>query len=70
MFKGLASKHRDRPYQSGRSKHWIKVNGCWKSIAAAERKDGPQPTLPQKAANCTNPFEPFAAGICPLKIKV
>jgi bifunctional non-homologous end joining protein LigD len=24
-FEGLVSKHRDRPYQSGRSKHWIKV---------------------------------------------
>jgi bifunctional non-homologous end joining protein LigD len=24
-FEGLVSKHRDRPYQAGRSKHWIKV---------------------------------------------
>src|SRR4029077_19354265 len=24
-FEGLVSKHRDRPYQSGRSKHFIKV---------------------------------------------
>jgi bifunctional non-homologous end joining protein LigD len=24
-FEGLVSKRRDRPYQSGRSKHWIKV---------------------------------------------
>jgi ATP-dependent DNA ligase len=24
-LEGLVSKHRDRPYQSGRSKHWIKV---------------------------------------------
>jgi ATP-dependent DNA ligase len=22
---GLVSKHRDRPYQAGRSKHWVKV---------------------------------------------
>jgi bifunctional non-homologous end joining protein LigD len=24
-LEGLVSKHRDRPYQSGRSTHWIKV---------------------------------------------
>jgi bifunctional non-homologous end joining protein LigD len=24
-FEGLVSKHRDRPYRAGRSKHWIKV---------------------------------------------
>jgi bifunctional non-homologous end joining protein LigD len=24
-LEGLVSKHRERPYQSGRSKHWIKV---------------------------------------------
>jgi bifunctional non-homologous end joining protein LigD len=24
-LEGLVSKHRDRPYQPGRSKHWIKV---------------------------------------------
>jgi ATP-dependent DNA ligase len=24
-LEGLVSKHRDRPYPSGRSKHWIKV---------------------------------------------
>jgi bifunctional non-homologous end joining protein LigD len=24
-LEGLVSKHRDRPYQSGRSKHWIKI---------------------------------------------
>ena len=24
-LEGLVSKHRDRPYQSGRSNHWIKV---------------------------------------------
>jgi ATP-dependent DNA ligase len=24
-LEGLVSKHRDRPYQAGRSKHWIKV---------------------------------------------
>jgi ATP-dependent DNA ligase len=24
-LEGLVSKHRDRPYQGGRSKHWIKV---------------------------------------------
>jgi ATP-dependent DNA ligase len=24
-LEGLVSKHRDRPYQSGRSKHWVKV---------------------------------------------
>jgi ATP-dependent DNA ligase len=24
-LEGLVSKHRDRPYQVGRSKHWIKV---------------------------------------------
>jgi ATP-dependent DNA ligase len=24
-FEGLVSKHRDRPYQAGRSKHWVKV---------------------------------------------
>jgi bifunctional non-homologous end joining protein LigD len=24
-FEGLVSKRRDRPYQAGRSKHWIKV---------------------------------------------
>jgi hypothetical protein len=24
-FEGLISKHRDRPYRAGRSKHWIKV---------------------------------------------
>jgi ATP-dependent DNA ligase len=22
---GLVSKHRERPYQAGRSKHWVKV---------------------------------------------
>jgi hypothetical protein len=22
---GLVSKHRDRPYEAGRSKHWVKV---------------------------------------------
>jgi bifunctional non-homologous end joining protein LigD len=25
-LEGLVSKRRDRPYQAGRSKHWIKVN--------------------------------------------
>jgi bifunctional non-homologous end joining protein LigD len=25
MGQGLVSKHRDRPYRSGRCKHWIKV---------------------------------------------
>ena len=24
-LQGLVSKHRDRPYQSGRSKHWVKT---------------------------------------------
>jgi len=24
-LEGFVSKHRDRPYQSGRSKHWIKI---------------------------------------------
>jgi bifunctional non-homologous end joining protein LigD len=24
-LEGLVSKHRDRPYQGGRSKHWVKV---------------------------------------------
>src|ERR1700756_4893743 len=24
-LEGLVSKHRDRPYQSGRSKHWVKI---------------------------------------------
>jgi len=24
-LEGLVSKHRDRPHQGGRSKHWIKV---------------------------------------------
>jgi bifunctional non-homologous end joining protein LigD len=24
-FEGLVSKRRDRPYQAGRSKHWIKI---------------------------------------------
>jgi ATP-dependent DNA ligase len=24
-LEGLVSKHRDRPYQAGRSRHWIKV---------------------------------------------
>src|SRR5262249_22830390 len=24
-WKGLVSKHRDRPYQAGRSKHWVRV---------------------------------------------
>jgi bifunctional non-homologous end joining protein LigD len=24
-LEGLVSKHRDRPYQAGRSKHWVKV---------------------------------------------
>jgi bifunctional non-homologous end joining protein LigD len=24
-LEGLVSKHRDRPYRGGRSKHWIKV---------------------------------------------
>jgi ATP-dependent DNA ligase len=24
-LEGLVSKHRDRPYQAGRSKHWLKV---------------------------------------------
>ena len=24
-LKGLVSKHRDRPYRGGRSKHWIKI---------------------------------------------
>lgn len=24
-LKGIVSKHKDRPYQAGRSKHWIKV---------------------------------------------
>jgi ATP-dependent DNA ligase len=24
-LEGLVSKHRDRPYQGGRSKHWIKL---------------------------------------------
>jgi hypothetical protein len=25
---GKASTHRDRPYQAGRSKHWVKVKNC------------------------------------------
>ena len=25
-LEGLVAKHRDRPYQGGRSKHWVKVN--------------------------------------------
>jgi hypothetical protein len=25
-LEGLVSKHRDRPYQGGRSKHWLKVS--------------------------------------------
>jgi bifunctional non-homologous end joining protein LigD len=24
-LEGLVSKHRDRPYQAGKSKHWVKV---------------------------------------------
>jgi ATP-dependent DNA ligase len=24
-LEGLVSKHRERPYQAGRSKHWVKV---------------------------------------------
>jgi len=24
-LEGLVSKHRERPYQAGRSKHWLKV---------------------------------------------
>ena len=24
-LEGMVSKHRDRPYQAGKSKHWIKV---------------------------------------------
>jgi len=24
-LEGLVSKHRDRPYQAGRSKHWVKM---------------------------------------------
>ena len=24
-LEGLVSKHRDRPYQAGRSKHWVKI---------------------------------------------
>jgi ATP-dependent DNA ligase len=24
-LEGLVSKHRDRPYQGGRSKHWVKI---------------------------------------------
>jgi bifunctional non-homologous end joining protein LigD len=27
-LEGLVSKRRDRPYQAGRSKHWIKVKNC------------------------------------------
>jgi ATP-dependent DNA ligase len=25
-LEGLVSKHRERPYEAGRSKHWVKVN--------------------------------------------
>jgi ATP-dependent DNA ligase len=31
-LEGLVSKHRDRPYQAGRSKHWIKIKN-WKHHA-------------------------------------
>jgi bifunctional non-homologous end joining protein LigD len=34
-LEGLVSKHRDRPYQAGRSKHWIKVKN--RSHPAMER---------------------------------
>ena len=27
-LEGLVSKRRDRPYQAGRSKHWIKIKNC------------------------------------------
>ena len=34
-LEGLVSKHRDRPYQSGRSKHWLKIKN--RSHPAFER---------------------------------
>jgi len=42
--------------------------GCRKCIVA-EAEDGPQPRCAAEGRNCTNPFERFAAWICPLKIK-
>jgi ATP-dependent DNA ligase len=41
-FEGLVSKHRDRPYQSGRSKHWIKVkNRQHHAFARVQEATGP-----------------------------
>ncbi len=34
-LEGLVSKHRDRPYEAGRSKHWVKVKN--RSHAATGR---------------------------------
>ena len=42
-LEGLVSKHRDRPYQAGRSKHWIKMlwgggrRGLWHSRRSVQR---------------------------------
>jgi bifunctional non-homologous end joining protein LigD len=36
-LEGLVSKHRDRPYRSGRCKHWIKVK--YRKHPAMDRSD-------------------------------
>jgi len=47
-LEGLVSKHRDRPYQAGRSKHWIKVKNRSLGIPtiATTHSDGPRPPVP------------------------
>ena len=36
-LEGLVSKHRDRPYRSGRCKHWVKVKN--RKHPAMDRSD-------------------------------
>jgi len=43
-LEGFVSKHRDRPYQSGRSKHWIKIKNrkhpAFDRVQEAHRRAG------------------------------
>ena len=38
-LEGLVSKRRDRPYQVGRSKHWVKVKNIGKQPAMSRMMD-------------------------------
>jgi hypothetical protein len=40
-LQGLVSKRRDRPYQSGRSKHWINLFPRWQHLRGRWSSDGP-----------------------------